>query len=208
MSFTRNINTRDLNCPVPKQTEPIHQFSLTTKFLDLSLLYGETYQRAEMLRQYADGLLRFSTINGNEYPPQHPNTLEGCHSSDPTSLCFLSSDFRINIDPNAAVVQILLFREHNRLARELAIRNPQWNDEKLFQEARRINIAQFQYIVYYEWLPRILGRENLLKTGLIYYKSGGGYVNDYDPNLRPKTFNENSNSAFRIFHSQLQGQIQ
>lgn len=37
-------------------------------------------------------------------------------------------------------------REHNRLAREFAAAFPQWDDEKLFQEARRWNIAFMQQI--------------------------------------------------------------
>jgi hypothetical protein len=55
------------------------------------------------------------------------------------------------------VFQILQLREHNRLAGELARLNPHWDDERLYQEARKIAIAEHQAVTYYEWLPIILG---------------------------------------------------
>lgn len=68
-----------------------------------------------------------------------------------------SGDSRSNQNPQLAITQILFVREHNRIAKELALLNPHWNDERLFQEARRILIAAYQAISYYEWLPIFLG---------------------------------------------------
>jgi len=63
----------------------------------------------------------------------------------------------MNQTPQLAIIQIILLREHNRIANYLARLNPHWTDETIFQETRRIVIAEHQNIVYYEWLPIFLG---------------------------------------------------
>lgn len=57
-------------------------------------------------------------------------------------------------------------REHNRLADSLRFINPQWDDERLYQQARRILIAEYQHIVYNEFLPRLLGHNAMNLYGL------------------------------------------
>lgn len=45
------------------------------------------------------------------------------------------------------------------------------------QETRRIVVAEWQHIVYNEWLPIVLGRQFMEKFGL--YPLTSGYSNDY-----------------------------
>lgn len=145
---------------------------------------------------------------GVEFPPQDPNATVACDVQTPQETCYLGGDVRINQNPGLTILQIVLLREHNRIADNLQNINPQWDDETVFQESRRINIAQYQHISYYEWLPIFLSRENMLKNRLIYQSTQGAYINDYNPNIDPSVLNSHATAAFRYFHSQIEGRLE
>lgn len=105
--------------------------------------------------------------------------------------------------PKMAVSQTVFLREHNRLATELASLNPSWDDERLYQEARRILIAQAQHITYNEWLPIVIGRPKMQQLGLLPLQRG--FSRDYDGTVLPSIVNEFVGAAFRFGHSLVQG---
>ena len=73
---------------------------------------------------------------------------------------------RVNEHPNLGVTHTVFLREHNRLAAELVGRlDPTWDDERLYQEARRILTAQMQHITFNEWLPIVIGRVKMRELG-------------------------------------------
>ena len=70
--------------------------------------------------------------------------------------------FKIEIQPGLYLLlyQNLLneFREHNRIVKLIKENYPDMDEEELFQQARRLVIAEIQNIVYGEYLPLILGK--------------------------------------------------
>ncbi len=56
-------------------------------------------------------------------------------------------DPRINENPGLLSFGLILYRWHNYQAKRLQQQHPEWNDEDLFQAARRWVIATFQVII-------------------------------------------------------------
>ena len=63
-------------------------------------------------------------------------------------------------------IHALFLNEHNRIARHLNDINLHWDDEKIYQETKRIVNAEWQHIIYNEWLPLLIGVELLERFDL------------------------------------------
>ncbi|KAK7872171.1 hypothetical protein R5R35_001734 [Gryllus longicercus] len=201
MNFVRT--TTDISSGCAKNFKPAEQLTAVTHYLDASLVYGSTPQAAAQLREGRKGRLITEIRHGKIYPPSAPNKTAACDHMAEDEPCYLAGDQRVNQNTQLTVLQIILLREHNRVANALAHINPHWDDETLYQEARRIVIAEHQHISYYEWLPIFLGWENTRRHGLTY--GTHGYTNDYDPHVDPSVLNGHATAAFRYFHSAIQG---
>lgn len=75
-------------------------------------------------------------------------------------------DGRVNENIFMVALQTVCLREHNRIALALRELNPHWDDERLYQEARRIHIGMFQHIVYNEYVPVVIGLDQVHKWNL------------------------------------------
>ena len=70
-----------------------------------------------------------------------------------SSRMFLAGDIRANENPVLAATQTLFVRGHNHPAREIAHKFPYYDDERVFQEARKIT-SQHRVGAGYH-LPRV-----------------------------------------------------
>lgn len=113
---------------------------------------------------------------------------------------FLSTgDARVNVVPNLSSQHIMFVRYHNLVAEKLFKINPHWDDERLYQEARKINIAVTQNIVYSEYLPIVVGSDVMDKFGLSVKPDGHHLV--YDSTVDATVSVSFSTAAFRFGHT-------
>uniref|UniRef100_A0A2S2NFW2 Peroxidasin-like protein n=1 Tax=Schizaphis graminum TaxID=13262 RepID=A0A2S2NFW2_SCHGA len=156
-----------------------------THYLDGSMIYGSSVERTWLLRAKTDGRLLSSVSYDNlrqmntlepQYMPLENTDSNKCQYGRGT--CYRAGDDRANGFPHLTVMHTLWMREHNRLAKMLSNVNPHWDDERIFQEARKIVIASIQHITYAEWLPSLLGRNYTMQNGL--ELTTNGYSNAYN----------------------------
>ncbi|XP_046682531.1 peroxidase-like [Homalodisca vitripennis] len=204
MNFVRSTTYLDTGCGSPH--EPAEQLVAVTHYMDASFVYGSTNEVAVRLREGHGGLLRVDVRDNRPWPPAAVNKSAACDTQTEDEPCYQFGDVRGNQNPQLTVLQIVMLREHNRIATTLSHINPHWDDETLYQEARRILIAEYQHINYYEWLPIFLGKKNMKKYGLLYETHG--YTDDYRPDVDPSALNGYATAAFRYFHSAIQGRLE
>jgi hypothetical protein len=185
-------------------SNPHQQVNVDSSFLDLSQVYGSTQAVADALRTFSGGQLKTSPgdllpLNNSTYfSVSQLAALNVANDAQavPNSSLFATGDVRGNENLELTALQTLFVRNHNRLAAELQKEHPDWSDEQLYQEARKLNIAEEQIITYTEYLPDLLGPNALpAYTG-------------YNPNVDPAIATEFSTVAFRFGHSLLSGNIE
>jgi peroxidase len=110
------------------------------------MIYGLSEKQMWSLRTKSDGLLLTNKGSDNKYEsdsiaylPLEDKESNACQYGN--NSCYRTGDIRANALPQLTVMYTLCMREHNRLAKVLSYYNRHWNDERLFQEARKIVIA-------------------------------------------------------------------
>ncbi|CAJ0930875.1 unnamed protein product, partial [Mesorhabditis belari] len=194
LPYSRSMLSPHSNCSLGSR----EQMNEVTSFIDGSNIYGSNVDTVNKLRTLKDGKL--SLITSLTSPIGFPPNSEGqspCSSS--VQHCFQSGHPRSNQFPSTSALYILWMRQHNNIARELKEVNKHWNDERIFEETRKIIIAQIQHITYSEMLPMLIGKETLRRDGLSLRNRG--FDSNYDMEVNPNALNEFVSVLSGFFYS-------
>lgn len=192
MNFVRAAPGAGPECSIGER-RPINK---VTSYLDGSAIYGSTKAEESRLRKMELGLLR-EGHHGLLPPAGNDN----CILQKKGQQCQLAGDERSNLVASIGALHTLLMREHNRIALKLHEINPTWDDEKLYQETRKIVSAIIQHITYNEYLPQIIG-----KPLVNYYNLDDtefGHVLTYKDYVDAGVATSFAAAAFRFGHSQI-----
>lgn len=201
MNYVRSVTAMRPDCSFG----PAEQMNQVSHYLDGSMIYGSTDEKSIKLRSFINGHLKHDSKNRRTFLPSSDKPTVECQLSSDSQACYQSGDIRVNAHPHLTVMHTLWLREHNRIADDLANLNPHWNDEKLYQEARRIVIAEIQHITYSEWLPLVLGEKYTRKFGLESKKEG--FSKEFSEHVDPSITNSFATAALRFVHSLMEGKL-
>jgi len=153
LDIRRNIRMSPLDC---NPTHGTRQGSVFSHYQDLNAVYGVTKETYEDLkRDDKPGLI-----------------------IRPRGNTSLTGDHRSNENPYLFTLHKVSARLHNHVASRIQRKNKRkWADsDKLYEEARKVNIAIFQHITYKEYLPHVLGKK---------------FIDDVTPDLKPRSHGYN-----------------
>ena len=195
--------TRSAASPGTGATNARQQTNLENSYIDAEAVYGSNNTRLDWLREGSvDGnpanngarlmlpnnQLPTKTARGNATTAPAMD-VDGNLLANPTHA-LVAGDVRGNENLFLTATQTLFAREHNRIVAALP---SSLSEEDKFQIARRVVIAEQQYITYTEWLPA-MGVNVPAYTG---------YKNNVDATLST----EFATSGFRA-HSMIHGEME
>ena len=192
LSFSRSIPACQVKSTTSVAREQINQI---TSYIDGSQIYGSTHKLALSLRLKTGGLLKqggkAESSKGN-LPFQKDRPKGG------VLPFFIAGDKRANEQTGLIVMHTLWLREHNRIAHALAKMNPCWDDERLYQVARKIVGAELQKITFYGFLPAVFGP---YQSAFIHEYTGYSHFVD------ASVLNSFAAAAYRFGHSLVRSQL-
>ncbi|KAK2184613.1 hypothetical protein NP493_258g05028 [Ridgeia piscesae] len=191
------------------QLSPPEQLNQVTSYLDASQVYGSTKKETMKLRDLQNPSRGRLRMTPSQYDPRYQDLLpqdpefKMCKFKTDKVMCFAAGDSRVNEHVGLMCMHTLLAREHNRVESVLHYLNRHWDGHRLFEESRRIVIAEWQHLIYNEWLPIILGERIMRDNQLTLVQQG--FWNGYNAEVPVDVFNSFATAAFRFGHSLIQG---
>ena len=161
--------------PKLKNTSP-HDIDLCNLYGLKWNVFGEPKNDVQYLRSMQGGTLKSQEINGEEYPPYYYDAngqpkdefkllsmtdsldvfIRTMGGRDPLDKnLFAMGGDRLNSQIGFAAMNTLFLREHNRICGLLRKVYQQWDDERLFQTARNINLGVLAKVVIEEYINHI-----------------------------------------------------
>lgn len=154
-------------------------------YLDMHIVYSNSVGQMMSMRNMTGGLFN---MNANDVLPSL-----GTNGYE-------AGDARVNQTPWLALWHSLLYRLHNYIAKRLATVNKHWDDDRLFNESRRISIAVYEHLTYNQWLPTVLGRKYAESKNLTCRRVDAG-CGAYDASVDASTIDEAAHASFRHSHA-------
>ena len=198
---------------VPGPDGVLTQFSSDTPTLDLGLVYGKdelaTTTLREIVSEGGEQVAGAKLISGGagDVLPSYAE-VAAYRGQDVQEVQQILGRTFLNLPPEAAANQAatgderanqttsltahhtIWFRNHNWHVDQLVAQNPDWTQEQLYQAARALNEAEYQKVIYDEYLPLLMGEGALSEYS--------GFRSDVDPRI----INEWTTVAFRFGHDQ------
>ncbi|XP_070193543.1 salivary peroxidase/catechol oxidase-like [Littorina saxatilis] len=206
------VRSDPLKFPNETEYQPRTHVNSLTAFIDASMVYGSSEERAKALR-IKDGkgaLLKTKVFRDQERLPEGHN--DTCINRSPSHFCAMAGDERVNEQPGLTALHTVFHLEHNRLVRKLAMAYLKTTNkeeveihlqnssdavlEKFYQEVRKVLGAVWQNIVYTEYIPLIIGPDIMAEFNLT-----TGRKVAFDPDVDPSVSAEFVTAAFRYGHT-------
>lgn len=185
LDFVRSASFCEGVAPAREQINGI------TAFVDASNVYGSDEETASLLRTFVGGRLDSEMVGDKETMPTEEDG------------GLLGGDIRAEENPGLSSLHTLFIREHNRIADEMAALDGSIDDETIYQETRRIVVAEMQNIVYGQYLAAVMGEEAMAEYDLGIGDDRSEYVPWVDPSIK----NSFATAAYRFGHSMIQREI-
>jgi hypothetical protein len=173
-----------------------------SSYLDLSSVYGSSAAIENFVRAGGGSSAKL-LVGANGMMPTYQEVADD-HGTTAAAVIAVLDPLGFGVDPNDFAAgdnranqqtallthQTVWMRNHNWFVDQLRAAHPSWSEDRLFEAARALNEAEWQSVVYNEYLPKLIGANALSR------------YSGYKANVDASVINEWTTVAFRFGHDQ------